>query len=50
MKTLIFYEKPGCIGNARQKALLEQEGFALDVRSLLATPWTPDTLRRRARA
>lgn len=36
MKTLTFYEKPGCIGNARQKAMLEAEGFVLNVRSILA--------------
>ena len=45
MKTLIFYEKPGCIGNARQKAILVEAGFALDVRSILSARWTPEALR-----
>jgi hypothetical protein len=44
MAHVIFYEKPGCGGNARQKALLVAAGHTLDVRSLLAWPWTPDAL------
>jgi nitrogenase-associated protein len=42
---VVFYEKPGCGGNARQKALLRQSGHELDVRDLLAAPWTGDLLR-----
>ncbi|MCG6207440.1 hypothetical protein LPW26_22560 [Rhodopseudomonas sp. HC1] len=45
MAQVIFYEKPGCIGNARQKALLIASGHQLEVRNLLAEPWTPATLR-----
>lgn len=45
MKTVMFFEKPGCIGNAKQKALLTREGFTLEVHSILSTPWTPETLR-----
>ncbi len=45
MSAVIFYEKPGCAGNAAQKALLRRQGFALEVRDLLAAPWTPETLR-----
>ncbi|BAI71413.1 nitrogenase-associated protein [Azospirillum sp. B510] len=45
MADVIFYEKPGCGGNARQKALLERAGHRLEVRDLLAEPWTPETLR-----
>jgi len=45
MVQVIFYEKPGCGGNARQKALLAASGHDLDVRSLLAEPWTAETLR-----
>jgi nitrogenase-associated protein len=45
MATIIFYEKPGCAGNARQKALLAASGHTLDVRSLLAEPWTAERLR-----
>lgn len=44
MSLVVFYEKPGCNGNARQKALLEQAGHTLDVRNLLRTPWTRETL------
>ncbi|WP_420132366.1 ArsC/Spx/MgsR family protein [Rhodopseudomonas sp.] len=45
MSQVIFYEKPGCVGNARQKALLIASGHELDVRNLLAEPWTAETLR-----
>ncbi|WP_263831909.1 ArsC/Spx/MgsR family protein [Sulfurospirillum oryzae] len=43
-KEVIFYEKTGCSGNARQKALLREHGICLDVRSLLDTKWTKATL------
>jgi nitrogenase-associated protein len=36
---VIFYEKPGCAGNARQKALLRAAGHTLEVRDLLRWPW-----------
>lgn len=45
MAKVIFYEKPGCGGNARQKALLKASGHELDVRDLLSEAWTPETLR-----
>jgi len=45
MAKIIFYEKPGCGGNARQKALLLASGHELDVRNLLSEAWTPETLR-----
>ncbi|MEM8836558.1 MAG: ArsC/Spx/MgsR family protein [Pseudomonadota bacterium] len=45
MAHIVFYEKPGCIGNARQKKLLERSGHQLDVRDMTTTPWTPDLLR-----
>ncbi len=45
MAKVVFYEKPGCGGNARQKALLRQSGHDLDVRDLLTTPWTAEMLR-----
>ena len=41
----VFYEKPGCLSNARQKALLCGLGHRLEVRSLLSEPWTPERLR-----
>lgn len=43
-KTVIFYEKPGCAGNRRQKGLLQEHGVTLDVRDLLNTPWTRERL------
>ncbi|MDO8931074.1 MAG: ArsC/Spx/MgsR family protein [Rhodocyclaceae bacterium] len=39
MAVVVFYEKPGCSGNARQKALLEAAGHTLVVKDLLRTPW-----------
>ena len=40
-----FWEKPGCSGNARQKALLAAAGHIVAPRSLLAEPWTAQRLR-----
>ena len=45
MATVIFYEKPGCINNTKQKALLSTAGHQVDARNLLTTPWTAETLR-----
>ncbi len=42
---MIFYEKTGCKGNARQRALLEAHGYALEVKSILDEPWTRAALR-----
>jgi nitrogenase-associated protein len=44
MVDIVFYEKPGCGGNARQKALLRAAGHVLEVRDLLSWPWTRDSL------
>jgi len=44
MAHVIFYEKPGCAGNARQKLLLQQARHTLEVRDLLCWPWTRETL------
>src|SRR6516165_4389046 len=41
---IIFYEKPGCAGNARQKAALRAAGHEVIARSLLAEPWTAQRL------
>lgn len=46
MAHVIFYAKPGCRGNARQKRVLEAAGHEVDVRDLLSEPWTAETLRR----
>ena len=45
MAELTFYEKPGCQGNARQKALLRSAGHQLTVRNLLTEPWTAERLQ-----
>lgn len=44
MALVIFYEKPGCAGNARQKVLLKAAGHTLVVRNLLAMGWSVSTL------
>jgi nitrogenase-associated protein len=44
MTHLVFFEKPGCGGNAKQRALLEAAGHTLERRSLLDEPWTADSL------
>lgn len=45
MATVIFYEKPGCINNTKQKALLSAAGHQVEAHNLLKTAWTPETLR-----
>lgn len=45
MATIIFYEKPGCANNARQKHLLTEAGHQLIVRNLLETRWEAGELR-----
>jgi nitrogenase-associated protein len=45
MSTLIFYEKPGCANNARQKRLLRDAGHEVVARDLLREPWTAARLR-----
>jgi nitrogenase-associated protein len=44
MTHVIFYEKPGCAGNARQRAALESAGHTLERRNLLTAHWTVDSL------
>ena len=44
MTHLVFFEKPGCGGNARQRAALEVAGHTLERRNLLTAPWTPASL------
>lgn len=45
MATVIFFEKPGCANNARQKLWLGNAGHKVDARSLLTEPWTRESLR-----
>ena len=39
MARVIFWEKPGCAGNRRQKEILDASGHQLEVRDLLTEPW-----------
>jgi len=45
MATVIFYEKPGCINNTKQKKLLQAAGHDLEVHNLLTQAWTLEELR-----
>ena len=46
MTHIVFYEKPGCANNARQKAWLAAVGHTIEARNLLTHPWTCDELLR----
>ncbi len=45
MAQVTFYEKPGCVNNTRQKALLLAAGHTVEARNLLTEPWTAARLR-----
>lgn len=45
MANVIFYEKPGCASNSKQKDLLLASGHQVDVRDLLHEPWSASSLR-----
>jgi nitrogenase-associated protein len=45
MAKIVFFEKPGCANNARQKALLAAAGHEVDARNLLTERWTAQRLR-----
>jgi nitrogenase-associated protein len=44
MARILFYEKPGCTGNLRQKRLLVDAGHTVLARNLLTEPWTAERL------
>lgn len=46
MAKIIFWEKPGCQGNARQKEILLASGHELEVRSLLSEKWSEELLAK----
>ncbi len=46
MATVLFYEKPGCINNTRQKAMLESSGHIVACVNLLEYPWTKEELEQ----
>lgn len=45
MATVIFYEKPGCANNTRQKILLTAAGHLVIAKNLLTEIWQAETLR-----
>ncbi|MEJ2501248.1 MAG: ArsC/Spx/MgsR family protein [Campylobacterales bacterium] len=45
MNLVLFYEKPGCTTNARQKKILTDAGCMLIVQNLLELSMGPDELR-----
>jgi len=44
MAHLVFFEKPGCGGNAKQRGLLEAAGHTLERHNLLTAHWTRERL------
>lgn len=44
MAEILFFEKPGCGGNAQQKALLAASGHTILARDLLGEAWTAASL------
>ena len=45
MANVLFFEKPGCINNTRQKVLLAAAGHTVQAKSLLCEKWTAGRLR-----
>lgn len=45
MAKIVFYEKPGCINNTKQKQWLESAGHEVDARSILEHQWEANELR-----
>ncbi len=46
MADILFYEKPGCINNTRQKAILVQSGHVLETVNLLEHAWSKEELEK----
>lgn len=46
MATVLFYEKPNCVNNTRQKKLLREAGHEVIEHNLLTEPWEAVRLRR----
>jgi nitrogenase-associated protein len=44
MTHIVFFEKPGCGGNARQRSALLAAGHTLEQRNLLTAHWTREAL------
>jgi arsenate reductase (glutaredoxin) len=41
---VIFFEKPGCMGNAKQKTLLDLYNIRYKTEDILSYPWTKEFL------
>jgi nitrogenase-associated protein len=46
MAAVVFYEKPGCINNTKQKRWLRESGHEVIERNLLTHAWSAAELRR----
>lgn len=46
MAEVVFYEKPGCVNNTRQKKLLSRAGHRVIEHNLLMHEWTSPELRK----
>lgn len=46
MATVLFWEKPGCVNNTRQKKRLREAGHEVIEHNLLTEPWEATRLRR----
>lgn len=44
MATIIFYEKPDCANNSKQKVLLRQAGNTVIAKNLLTESWSAESL------
>jgi nitrogenase-associated protein len=44
MATIIFYEKPVCANNSRQKVLLADAGHTVSAKNMLTEAWTRERL------
>ncbi|MBF0382398.1 MAG: hypothetical protein HQL69_15355 [Magnetococcales bacterium] len=44
MANVVFYEKPGCVNNLLQKALLKTSGHVVTERNILTANWTSEGL------
>ncbi|MEI6891487.1 MAG: ArsC/Spx/MgsR family protein [Pontiella sp.] len=45
MAHIIFFEKPGCINNTKQKTWLEVASHTVEAHSILEHPWKTEELR-----
>ncbi len=45
MASIIFYEKPGCVNNTRQKQILTAAGHSVEAKNLLTETWQVEQLR-----